>query len=73
MKYHSFMAVLTTAVSDEELEVQVCEEGGMVQRTIWGAVRLIAVRIPAPVAGRGLEHGVKRGVCCEALVDQNSG
>ena len=34
MKYHSFMAVLTTAVSDEELEVQVCEEGGMVQRTI---------------------------------------
>ena len=72
MKYHSFMAVLTTAVSDE-LEVQVCEEGGVVQRTIWGVTRLIAVRTPAPVAGRGLEHGVKRGVCCEALVNQNSG
>ena len=45
----------------------------VVQRMIWGVIGLIAVRIPAPVAGRGLEHGVKRGVCCEALVDQNSG
>ena len=29
----------------------------MVQRAIWGVIRLIAVRIPAPVAGRGLVHG----------------
>ena len=29
----------------------------MVQRTIWGVIRLIAVRISGLVAGRGLVHG----------------
>ena len=29
----------------------------MVQRTIWGVIRSIAVRIPGPVTGRGLVHG----------------
>ena len=29
----------------------------MVQRTIWGVIRLIAVRISGPIAGRGLVHG----------------
>ena len=29
----------------------------MVQRTIWGVIRLIAVGIRAPLTGRGLEHG----------------
>ena len=28
-----------------------------VQRTVWGVIRLIAVGIPAPLPGRGLEHG----------------
>ena len=29
----------------------------MAQRAIWGVIRLIAVEILAPVAGRGLEQG----------------
>ena len=29
----------------------------MVQRMIWGVIRLIAVEILAPVSGRGLEQG----------------
>ena len=28
-----------------------------IQRMIWGVIRLIAVEIRAPVAGRGLEQG----------------
>ena len=42
-----------------------------VQRTIWGMIRLIAVGIPAPVAGLRARR-VKRGDYCEALVDLNS-
>ena len=34
----------------------------MVQRVIWGVIRLIAVGILAPVAARGLEQGELRGV-----------
>ena len=34
----------------------------MVQRMIWGVIRLIAVEILAPVSGRGLEQEEWRGV-----------
>ena len=34
----------------------------MVQRMIWGVIRLIAVEILAPIAGRDLEQGEWRGV-----------
>ena len=34
----------------------------MVQRMIWGVIRLIAVEILAPAAERGLEQGERRGM-----------
>ena len=63
MKYHSLMRHFSLSPLQSLMKnlnfkpVKRDPRLSAVQRTIWGMIRLIAVGIPAPVAGRGSEQG----------------